>query len=224
MSVHHSTITIEVAIKAIRAYNSGLYRGVKNIDLDCRARQMFSVGLSITPEGILEQVRFIGKDYGGVAAFPVALSLAPAIANDIYAVRDRYAALVRSAPPLLVSPSSSSVVAELYTPFVKLVHGKRKWQVWAAKFWHFLNPDAFPIEDSRVDKFFGLAGRVHSVDKYVTFLHRFREFAIAHQDWLVPLREADEGHSWCENKLWDKLCYGVVELDKLPRPSMNCGR
>jgi len=215
MVVAYRTISIEVAIRAIRAYNTGLYRGIKNLDLDCRARQMFSAGLSITSEGIFEQVRFIGKDYGGVAAFPVALSVAPAIANDIYAVRDRYADLVRSAPQLLVSPSSNSVVAELYMPFVKLVHGKRNWQVWAAKFWHFLNPDAFPIEDSRVDKFLGLAGRAHSVEKYVEFLHRFRDFAVSHQGWLPSLREADEGHSWCDNKLWDKVCFGVIELDEL---------
>jgi hypothetical protein len=28
--------------------------------------------------------------------------------------------------------------------------------VWGTKFWYFLNPDAFPIEDSRVDRFFVL--------------------------------------------------------------------
>jgi hypothetical protein len=211
MPIDFRTVTIEVAVNAVQAYNSGCYRGVKNLDLDRRARQLFDAGLAHSLEGILEQVRFIGKDYGGVAAFQAALSLAPAIAYDIYAVRNYYAGLVQAAPPLLRSPSSDKVVAELYAPFVKLAHGKRNWQVWAAKFWHFLNPEAFPIEDSRVDKFLGLAGRPHSVQKYVAFLHRFREFAMAHQGWLPSLREADGGHSWCENKLWDKVCFGVVE-------------
>jgi len=212
MPVDFRTVTIEVAINAVQAYNSGSYRGFKNLHLDRCARHVFHAGLAPTLEGILEQVRFIGKDYGGVAGFQAALSLAPAIAHEIYAVRDRYESLVQAAPPLSCSPSSDKVVAELYAPFVKLAHDKRNWQVWAAKFWHFLNPDAFPIEDSRVDTFLGLAGRANSVQKYVGFLHRFREFAMAHQSWLPLLRKADGGYSWCENKLWDKVCYGVVEL------------
>jgi len=107
------------------------------------------------------------------------------------------------------------VVETLYKPFVRLCHGKSNWQVWGAKFWHFLNHNAFPIEDSRADKFFGLAGN-NSVKKYIAFLERFRSFALAHQDWLPPLRKADGGYSCCDNKLWDKVCYGVVELENHP--------
>ena len=95
---------------------------------------------------------------------------------------------------------------------MKPLHGKSKWQTWAAKFWHFLNPDAFPVEDSRVDKFFGLV-QTNSSQKYVTLLGRFREFDLAHQSWLPQLRKVDSGHAWCDNKLWDKVCYGVVEVE-----------
>jgi hypothetical protein len=42
-------------------------------------------------------------------------------------------------------------------------------------------------QDSRVDKFFGLTD-VNSVDKYLKFLNRFREFALSHQEWLSHLR------------------------------------
>jgi hypothetical protein len=86
--------------------------------------------------------------------------------------------------------------------------GKKNWQVWGTKFWHFLNPDAFPIEDSRVDKFFVLTD-LNSVDKYLKFLNRFREFALSHQEWLAQLRQVDGGLAWCDNKLWDKMCYGL---------------
>jgi hypothetical protein len=67
------------------------------------------------------------------------------------------------------------------------------WLVWAAKFWHHLNPPAFPIEDSRVDDFFMLNNRSASVDKYLDLLNRFRRFVVLHQDWLQHLRQADGG-------------------------------
>jgi hypothetical protein len=178
---------------------------------------LFIEGLARTHDGILEQVYFIGKDYGGVAGFKAALSLAPAIAEDIYRVRDRYVDLIKSAPPLRQGPSSIKVISELFAPFVKPLHGKSKWQTWAAKFWHFLNPDAFPIEDSRVDKFFRLV-QTNSPEKYITLLDRFREFDLDHQSWLSELRKVDAGHAWCDNKLWDKVCYGVVEIESR-RPS-----
>lgn len=215
MPVDYRTITLDVAVRAVQAYNSGCYAGgIKNPDLDRRALQLFANGLAGSLDGVLEQVRFIGVDYGGAAGFRAAYSLAPAIARDIHVVRDRYAALATGAPPIVQVPSSVEVITELYAPFVKPLHGRRNWQVWAAKFWHFLNPEAFPVEDSRVDHFFRLSGRPHSPQKYVLLSHRFREFALAHHDWLPPLRAADGGHAWCDNKLWDKVCYGVVELVK----------
>jgi len=213
MTIDYRTITLDIARQAVQAYNSGCYAGgIKNPELDRQALQLFANGLVLSLEGVQEQVRFIGVDYGGVAGFKAAYSLAPAIAHDIHAVRDRYAGLAKSAPSLLHAPSPVEVISELYAPFIKPLHGKRNWQVWAAKFWHFLNPEAFPIEDSRVDNFFRLSGRAHSPEKYVFLSNRFREFAMAHQGWLPPLRATDGGHAWCDNKLWDKVRYGVVEL------------
>jgi hypothetical protein len=181
--------------KLFRAYNNDSnYSASKRLDLDRRARQLFTNGLAPTHDGILEQVNFIGKDYGGVAGFKAALPLAPAIAADIYAVRDRYSDLTKSAPPLRQTPSSLKVISELLVPFLKPLHGKSKWQTWAAKFWHFLNSDAFPVEDSRVDKFFSIV-QTNSPQKYITLLERFREFDSTHQRWLPQLRKADSGHA-----------------------------
>ena len=80
----------------------------------------------------------------------------------------------------------------------------------ASKFWHFLNPDAFVLEDSRGDRFFGLT-RPNSVGKYFELLRRFEEFTTRREDWLPVLRAADRGEAWNDVKLWDKAFYGAYE-------------
>jgi hypothetical protein len=103
----------------------------------------------------------------------------------------------------------------LYTPFVKELHGKRNWLTWASKFWHFLNVETFPMEDSTVDTFFKLQTQTVSLDKYENLLRRYRSFADAHRGWLPRLREIDGGQAWSDIKLWDKVCYGIAEANKL---------
>jgi hypothetical protein len=209
----YRTIALEVAGHAIKAYNDGTYGCLKNPDLDRQARDMFADGLGSTSGKILRQVEFIGREYGGVAGRPSAIKLAPAIAHDIFENRTEYEQAANSASPILSQIPSRDTIKLLYRPFVKPLIDKNNrvssnWLVWATKFWHFLNPDAFPIEDSRVDKFFVLTG-LNSVDKYLKFLNRFREFALSHQEWLPHLRQVDGGLAWCDNKLWDKMCYGL---------------
>jgi hypothetical protein len=208
----YRTITREVAGNAIKAYNDGTYGGLKNPVLDRQALEMFADGLGSTSGKIGRQVEFIGRDYGGAAGFKAAYALVPDITRDIVANRERYEQAALSALPILTQVPSRDTIEILYLPFVKPLHGKSNWQVWGTKFWHFLNPDAFPIEDSRVDKFFVLTD-LNSVDKYLKFLNRFREFAISHQEWLPHLRQVDGGLAWCDNKVWDKMCYGLAELD-----------
>jgi hypothetical protein len=208
---NHTTITLETATLAVRAYNDGSYGCLKNPVLDRQALEMFADGLGATEGKILMQVEFIGKNYGGAAGFKKAYSLAPDIARDIVAKRDHYAAAARVTLPVMQQIPSYATLYTLYQPFVKTLHGKENWHVWATKFWHFLNPEAFPIEDSRVDKFFAITSS-SSVDKYVKFLKRFVVFAAKHHEWVPHLQKVDGGLAWCENKLWDKVFYGVVEL------------
>jgi hypothetical protein len=208
----YRTITREVAEQAIKAYNDGTYGCLKNPDLDRQACDMFADGLGSTSGKIGRQVEFIGRDYGGAAGFKAAYALAPDITRDIVANLEQYEQAALSALPILTQVPSRDTIEILYRPFVKPLHGKSNWQVWGTKFWHFLNPDAFPIEDSRVDKFFVLTD-LNSVDKYLKFLNRFREFVLSHQEWLPHLRQVDGGLAWCDNKLWDKMCYGIGELD-----------
>jgi hypothetical protein len=91
------------------------------------------------------------------------------------------------------------------------------WLVWATKFWHFPNPAAFPIEDSRADDFFLVKAADNPVGRYLTFAERFRSFILTNQSWLPELRKADGDTGCSDNKLWDKIWYGLGELEPKTR-------
>lgn len=213
----YENVTQSDAERAVRLYNEGFYAkgGAKNVEVDRRARQIFADGLGATVERITTQLRFVGKNYGGVAGFPAALTLAPSIAKDIHAGRAGYLESITTLRPLRDEVASRPTLDFLYTPFVKELHGKRNWLTWATKFWHFLNVDAFPMADSTVDRFFHLHNQSVSLDKYEKLLSRYRSFIGEREDWLPPLRAADGGLAWSDVKLWDKVCYGVADINRV---------
>jgi hypothetical protein len=217
VATNWKTVTLERAKLAVRAYNEGIYGCLKNPDLDRDARGMFADGLAESRGKLFRQLQFIGKNYGGVAGFPSALTLTEQIANDIFNNLTEYERTVYSALPIITEVPKRSTIEILYRPFVKPLHGKSNWQVWASKFWHFLNHMPFPIEDSRVDAFFGI-NDFNSVDKYLKFAEKFRTFILFHREWLPALESVDGGDVCCENKLWDKVFYGLVDLDSKPKP------
>ena len=204
--------------RGIKLYNNGYYRCEKNPEVDSRARRTFETGLGLTRDKLREQVEFIGDDYGGVAGRPAALALAPDIAEDIFQNRAEYEQTALTAPNILDQIPSRGTIEILYRPFQKPLvdkHNRKSsnWLVWGAKFWHHLNRDAFPIDDSRVDHFFMLHDGA-SVGKYMKLLERFREFVLAHREWLPTMRQIDAGADeipCAENKLWDKGFYGLGE-------------
>lgn len=223
----YETVTLDRACKAVKVYNEGLYGCIKNPDLDERAHDMFADGLGSTLGKIERQVMFIGDDYGGVAGRPAALKLAPDIGREIFQNRESYERAASSALPIVFKAADRGAIEILYRPFVRPLVDKNgretsNWLVWAAKFWHHLNPLAFPIEDRRVDDFFVLTGDSASVDKYMKLLDRFRTFVLSHLDWLPRLRQADggvdgevDGVPVCsDNKLLDKMIYGLGDLDR----------
>jgi hypothetical protein len=212
----YRNITLERAKLAVKVYNEGMYGCVKNPDLDERARVMFEDGLGRADADIERQVRFIGEDYGGAAGFKAAYSLTPLIARDIATNRAQYEQAVISAQPILMQVPRRASVNILYAPFVKPLHNKSNWQVWFSKFCFWLNQRAFPMEDSRVNDFFLLTD-LNSVDKYLKFADRFRDFALRHEEWVPELRKVDDGSDsqpCSDNKLWDKMCYGLADLGK----------
>jgi len=211
------TVTLDRACRAVKVYNKGLG------DLDIRAHEIFANGLGRTVKEIEKQVRFIGerKGYGGVAGRTVAIRLAPTIAQRIFEIREEYERVAGSALPIRSQVADRSTIEFLFPPFVKSLEDKNNtsnWLVWAVKFWHHLNKDAFPIESSEVDRFFRLSDYNSPVDRYMKLLERFRDFVLSHQDWLSHLRQVDDvagGKPVCsDNRLWDKMCMGLDVLDK----------
>jgi hypothetical protein len=232
--VNRETLKLNHAIDAVKNYNSGSYNGISNTKLDGLARAAFADGLAPTLDGIEKQVRFIGQPaksgtpgYGGFAGFGKARELVPSVAQDICAAKT-YGECAKAAHPLCSVTSSVATIAYLLKPFEKPLCGKLVWLTWASKFWHFLNPEAFPIRDTRVATFFDLKGD-RSAGNYVEFLERFKEYTVDDQEhyrWVESLREADkehrcaddEVHAWCDNKLWDKVFFEIGNLVAEPLP------
>jgi hypothetical protein len=200
----YQSATLDRACRAVEVYNHGLDgRGVPKADLDIRAHKMFANGLGSTKADIEQQLRFIGGDYGGVAGFPSAITLAPVITKDIFDIREEYERTAASAHGILSQVADRSTIEFLFHPFVQVLGNKSNWLVWAVKFWHHLNRDAFPIESSEVDAFFRVTSYRSQVDRYMTLLNRFRTFVLSHRDWLPHLRQADGG---VDGEVDGKLC------------------
>ena len=223
----YQTVTLDRAVRAVKVYNEGLDGCVENPNLDKQAHEMFADDLGLTISKVEEQVTFIGDNYGGVAGRPAAIKLAPAIARDIFVKREEYAGAANAASSVMAQVAPPNTIEILYRPFIRTLVDKNKretknWLVWGTKFWHHLNPPAFPIEDGRVDDFFILRTYDGPIDRYTKLLNRFRTFAQSHQEWLPHLRQADggvdgevDGKPVCsDNKLWDKMCYGLGDLDR----------
>lgn len=217
MGKKDDTIALPEAITAISAYNNGVYgkTGRKNIDIDNDARQRFSGGLGETLPEIKGQVRFIGQDYGGTANTLAGQLLPARIGQDIYSVRDEYAARISSALPLINIVPDQKLIELLFQPFEQILespNGKRVWKnwlTWGTKFWHFLNPDAFPILDSRAKKFFSVTTHVNVLQTYREYMEVYRASMMHHQNWFPRLRQIDGGLAWNDVKLWDKVAYEV---------------
>jgi hypothetical protein len=217
---NYRTITLDRAKQAVKVYNEGVTGGVKNPYVDEQAIDMFLDGLGLTKGKIERQVEFIGDKYEGAGpkvfvGAPVS-SLAERIADSICAMRTEYERAVVSAPPILLGIVSREAVELLYRPFIL----EKNWHVWFTKFCFWLNQSSFPMEDSRVDEFFLITDGKGSADKYLKFANLFRNFVLSHQGWVPELRKVDDGSDsqpCSENKLWDKMCYGIADLEKSRR-------
>ena len=53
------------AAECVRQYNKSSYRGWLNTTLDRRAYDLFRNGLSLDADRLLEQITFVGEQYGG---------------------------------------------------------------------------------------------------------------------------------------------------------------
>jgi hypothetical protein len=74
-----------------------------------------------------------------------------------------------------------------------------------------------------VNEFFKIV-EANSPAKYQRFAEKFRTFTLASQSWLLEMRKVDDGadsEPCSDNKLWDKMFYGLGEMAKAEKGIRN---
>ena len=196
------------AVRAVNAYNRGKYRGRLNVDIDMDGYQRFSDGLSQHRANLIEQLRFIGEDYGGVHRRFLTHSIcdeAALIAERIAPVLRGFTAAGSATAPLVERIPDEDALTFLFAPFVTT----KRWSVWASKTLHFLRPESFPVLDSRAKRALGAASLGTSVRDYRRFCTFFRCAMIENASALHAARAVDDGMSNSDVKLLDKILYEV---------------
>ena len=215
MKATYKTLSLQQALSAIRSYNKGTYgRSDRlNIDIDNEGKVLFKSGLSSNRERLTQQIAWVGKDYGG-SAHTIARSVLPSkIADTILENFTSYTSLINKQQPLHVAIPSTTDIQVLYHPFKQRVQTKKRtlenWMVWATKVWHFINPEAFQIMDSRAKKFYQINTSSDIVAQYLQLQVNARSLILKNQGWLQQMKSVDEGLSWSDLKLWDKVAYEI---------------
>jgi hypothetical protein len=197
------------AAQFVQEYNRSYYRGRSNTALDRDAYSLFRNGLSRDFGRLLEQIAFVGEEYGGAQErFGSIRKEAELIASNVSSVLNRWTKAVTEAKPLSQQLSEQSTLDFLFSPFV----GTKQWPVWASKTLHFLRPDVFPILDSNAKKPLGLKNLANSSRGYLTFSSIFRSVLLANSEALIAARAADNGESPTDVKLLDKVLFQLGVL------------
>jgi hypothetical protein len=193
------------AVQAVVAYNRGKYHGRLNIDIDRDADHRFHDGLAQDRPTLIEQLRFVGQDYGGAQQrfLPHCVrEEAAMIAEQIMPVLPQFAAVVNMTAPLTERVPDEDALGLLFEPFA----ATKRWGVWASKTLHFLRPVSFPILDSGAARALGeVSGS--SVRHYWRFCIRFRGAMSESAEALLAAKSVDGGISRSEVKLLDKILY-----------------
>jgi hypothetical protein len=196
----------DTAIRAVRAYNAGTYRGRNNLEVDRMAYERFRGGLPEDEVALIELVRFVGENYGGAQRHFLPHSHrdeAALIVAKLRPVLHPWRAAVGAARGLTEAVPSEETLTLLLAPFA----GTRRWPVWASKTLHFLRPDAFPMYDSRARKVLGMPTYGSSPRDYHRFCVAVQEALVVNREALAAGREIDGGHSPSDLKLLDKILY-----------------
>ncbi|MEW6185162.1 MAG: hypothetical protein AB1585_05410 [Thermodesulfobacteriota bacterium] len=218
MRLTHKTITLQQAICAVRSYNQGIYgkSGRKNLDIDNEGISIFEQGLSKDDDKLTMQIGWVGRDYGGTAHSIASKQLPPRIAKAILNEFEEYHKRIIQRLPLTQLGMPDSEISYFYKPFQQTLTTEKRtfknWIVWGTKVWHFLNPKAFQIMDSRAKRFYQVSASSDPVSMYADLQRKTRDLLLSHEDWLPELRAADNGNAWSDLKLWDKVAYEVGNL------------
>ena len=193
------------AVRSVREYNADFYKGCRNIQLDREGYDLFRNGLSADLGRLIDQLTFVGDRYGAAQQrfmpHPIRIEAA-SIATKLIRVLDDWNRIVMRAKPLIEEVPSEASLAFLFSPF----DCASLWAVWASKTLHFLQPDAFPILDSKAKKALGLNLGTSSRD-YHTFCSQIRRVLLANGASLAAARIEDKAQSPTDVKLLDKILY-----------------
>jgi len=215
MACTYDTVTKADALNAIRSYNQGKYdkSGRTNLEIDREGKSLFQDGLKREKGALEDQIRWVGNDYGGAAHTIASKELPSPIADTILQDWDAYYSRIIEQRPLIENTMSKMVIRELYRPFRQRIETEKRtlmnWMTWGTKVWHFVNPDAFQIMDSRAKRFYRVATSKDPVAAYLELEDRARKLLLSHKAWLADMRAADQGEAWSDLKLWDKVAYQV---------------
>jgi hypothetical protein len=199
-------ISSKDGIECIRQYNSGSYRGRSNLALDRDAYNRFRNGPSHDLDQLVDQIAFVGKEYGGAQErFGDIRKEAVLIATNLHAVVGPWVKAVMGTRPLLEETPNETTLDFLFSPF----RGTKQWPVWASKMLHFVRPDAFPILDSNTKKPLGLKNLVNSSRGYHQFSCCFREVMLANSEAIAAARIADAHESPSDLKVLDKILFQI---------------
>jgi hypothetical protein len=191
-------------VACVREYNATSYRGRRNTALDRDAYRIFSDGFSFSVIRLVDQIAFVGEQYGGAQErFGSIRNEAALIAANLYPILNRCMKLVTDSRPLIEKIPEQGTLDFLFSPF----RGTKQWPVWASKTLHFLRPDVFPILDSNAKKPLDLVNLQNSSHNYYHFVSVFRDVLLANGECLGAARVADGNESPTDLKLLDKILF-----------------
>ena len=108
------------ALRAIRAYNVGSYRGRPNLEVDRAAYDRFRGGVPANRDELIDAIRFVGEDYGGAQRrfLPHGhREEAALIAERLVPVLETWSTAVSKAPPLRDQVPPEYLLSFLFDPF-----------------------------------------------------------------------------------------------------------
>lgn len=197
-------ISPDDAAEYVREYNLSSYRGRSNTALDREAYALFRGGISRDAPRMIEQIAFVGEQYGGAQErFGSIQAEAALLASNLHPILDEWLKVAREAKPLCERVPDQVTLDFLFSPFA----GTKQWPVWASKTLHFVRPDVFPILDSNAKKPLGMKNLVNSSVGYRQFCSSFRDVLLANRDALTSARTADGDESPTDLKLLDKILF-----------------
>lgn len=202
------SIASPLATRAVRMYNSGTYRGRRNVELDRDGYSMCANGFPANREGVVAFLTFVGREYGGAQRRFLPHDWdqeSGQLADNVLRDFDRWVDVASSQADLIVAAPTRKAIAVLLDPF----RGTKRWPAWASKVLHFAWPRVYPVLDSRARLAVGAKYLSPHDRDYHEFCLLIRSVLLANPVAIQAAREVDGRNSPSDIKLLDKILYQV---------------